>query len=87
MPEVNKASPVRGALGKKYYKANAAALVDETKLYKALYSRVFDSRDGKKVLEDLRKRFYDNEISESDINREVGRRDVLHFINRRVTPE
>jgi hypothetical protein len=77
---VDKDSPVRGALGKK------TPTVAVPKGQDALYSRVFNTRDGKAVLADLNKKYYDNEISESDINREVGRRDVLRFINRRVTP-
>ncbi len=84
MPEVNEASPVRAALGKK--KVTAASPRDErmTAIRQA-YARLFQTRDGKVVLEDLRNQFYDNEISDSDTRRDVGKRDVLLYIKRRVT--
>jgi len=53
---------------------------------KGAYARVFASKDGQTVLEDLSDRFYDNPISDSDTIRDVGKRDVLLYIRRRMTP-
>ena len=82
--EVNEASPVRKALGRK--KTVAPSLREqEVVATKSAYARLFATRDGKVVLEDLRQMFYDNEISDSDTRRDVGKRDVLLYINKRVT--
>ena len=85
MPEVNKASPVRKALGKSQ---KHVAQTDREKTAiatRSAYARLFATRDGKIVLEDLAHQFYDNEISDSDTTRDVGKRDVLLYIKRRVT--
>jgi len=82
--EVNKASPMRGALGRT--KARVHKLADDNTAMAKVYARLFATRDGKLVLADLLTRFYDKEISESDTIRDVGRHDVLHFIKRRMTP-
>jgi len=50
--------------------------VDPTDYYRA----VFSSPEGRRVLEDLRQRFYDAPMSGDDLHREAGRRDVVHFI-------
>lgn len=85
MPEVNKASPVRKALGKRV-KSNAQSPREKEVLAtKSAFARVFATRDGKVVLDDLMTQFYDNEISDSDTIRDVGKRDVLLYIKRRVT--
>lgn len=83
MAEVNKASPVRKALGKTA--SRVAKIVSESDIEKALYSRLFNTRDGKLVLADLLKRFYDTPMEGGDLNREAGRRDVARFIKTRVT--
>lgn len=75
-------STVRGALGKK----KATIIVSESDTLDSLYNRVFSTRDGKAVLADLAKRFYDNEIKDDFVLRDIGRRDVVLFIRRRVTP-
>ena len=80
---VDAASPVRGALGKKKTKIIVSDIGDSN----ALYSRVFSTRDGKAVLADLAARFYDNEIKDDFVLRDIGRRDVVLFIKRRVTPQ
>ena len=83
MPEVNKASPVRGALGKRGKVPN---IISESDTDQALYNRVFSTRDGRDVLADLAKRFYDNEIKDDFVLRDIGRRDVVQFIKRKMTP-
>jgi hypothetical protein len=80
---VDKSSPVRKALGKT---SRVQRIVSESDNDKALYNRLFSTRDGKAVLKDLQKRFYDNPMDGADLNREAGRRDVLHFIKRYMTP-
>lgn len=85
MVEVNEASPIRGKLGTK--KAITTPRTDAAKATKQAYARLFQTRDGETVLNDLRSHFYDNEISDSDTNRDVGKRDVLLYINQRVTPK
>jgi len=86
MPEVNQASPVRRALGRN--KAKVTEIVSDSDTRDALYKRVFSDRDGKAVLADLAKRFYDNEIKDGDtVLRDIGRRDVVRFIKLRVTPK
>lgn len=85
MPEVTTASPVRKQLGKRV-RSNAQS--DREKgvtAVKSAYARLFASRDGKVVLEDLLEQFYDCEVSATDTNRDVGKRDVLLYIKRRVT--
>lgn len=57
------------------------ASVDDIKKVHETYSRLFNTRDGQIVLDDLRRRFYDAPMSGADLNREVGRRDVLLLIN------
>ena len=78
-------SPVRKALGKTVRKAPTSR-ANTLKQLEGAYDRLFKTRDGKLVLADLNNRFYDNEISESDTTRQIGKRDVLLFINKRVTP-
>lgn len=78
-------SAAKGALGKTVRKAPTDRALSTQALTNA-YDRLFKTRDGKLVLADLNKRFYDCEISESDTNRQIGKRDVLLFINKRVTP-
>ena len=82
MTEVNKASPIRGPLGKtkEYDEVVKQAHADVARVYQ----RLFSTRDGKQVLADLMRRFYDNEISDSDTIRDIGKRDVLLYIKRRV---
>ena len=82
-PEVTDKDPVRGALGKK--KSRVHQIVDDNTSMERIYRRLFATRDGKVVLADLLIRFYDNALSESDTIRDVGRRDVLHFIKRTLT--
>lgn len=84
MPEVNRSSPVRGALGKS---KKVAQIVSDSETQEALYKRVFSTRDGKAVLADLSNKFYDTPMDGVDLNREAGKRDVIHFIKRRVTPK
>lgn len=48
------------------------------------YARLFASKDGKIVLADLTTQFYDNDFKNENINREVGKRDVIHFIKQRI---
>ena len=85
MPEVNEASPVRKQLGKTK-RSNAQSDREKGVLAtKSAYARLFASRDGKVVLEDLLEQFYDCEVSATDTNRDVGKRDVLLYIKRRVT--
>ena len=83
MPEVNKDSPQRRALGKT--KSNVQKITDDKAALQAAYRRLFGTRDGKLVLADLLTRFYDNPMDGDDLNREAGRRDVLHFIRHKVT--
>ena len=47
---------------------------------KAATSRLFITRDGQAVLRYLMNKFYDNQIRDISIHRDVGRRDVLHHI-------
>ena len=75
---VDAASPVRGPLGK----TKVAKIVSDSETVNAAYKRLFATRDGKVVLADLSKRFYDNPMDGADLNREAGQRDVLHFIKR-----
>lgn len=51
------------------------------------YSRVFETRDGKIVLEDLERQFYHCPMKSGDLAREAGRRDVVLHIHRRMTNE
>ena len=85
MARVDTSSPVRGPLGQKKPSAPSPREKEATAVNTA-YDRLFNTRDGKLVLKDLRERFYDCDISDSDISRDVGKRDVLLFINKRVTP-
>ena len=80
--EVNESSPVRKSLGKTA--GSATPRTDKSLATRSAYQRLFKSRDGMVVLNDLQNRFYDNEISESDTTRDVGKRDVLLFINRQL---
>ena len=85
MPEVNEASPVRKQLGKRQ-RSNAQSEREKgVQATKSAYARLFASRDGKVVLEDLLEQFYDCEVSATDTIRDVGKRDVLLYIKRRVT--
>jgi len=81
--EITKDSPVRSVLGKN--KSTASPRDDRMTAIRSAYARLFTTRDGKVVLEDLKTQFYDNEISDSDTRRDVGKRDVLLYINKRVT--
>ena len=83
MPEVNQSSPVRGSLGKR---KPLVTNVSDSDTLQGAYKRLFLTRDGKAVLEDLHKQFYDNPMDGDDLNREAGRRDVVHFIKRKLTP-
>ena len=83
MAEINTASPVRKALGRTASK-NLSARTEKATATQAAYQRLFQTRDGKVVLDDLMTRFYDNEISDSDTNRDVGKRDVFLFIKRQL---
>lgn len=49
---------------------------------RAAYSRLFATRDGRVVLDDLRRRYYDLTIkTDADMHRVVGQRDVvLHIL-------
>ena len=51
------------------------------------YGRVFETRDGKIVLDDLRRQFYDCPMKSGDLAREAGRRDVVLHIHRRMSNE
>jgi len=82
MPEVNEASPIRGALGKK----KVRQVVSDAETMAHAYKATFTTREGKVVLADLLTRFYDHPMDGVDLNREAGRRDVLHFIKRKMTP-
>lgn len=44
---------------------------------KVAASRLFKTPDGKVLMEYLRRRYYDNPMTETNIERLVGRRDVL----------
>lgn len=87
MTEVTPADPVRKALGRGRSKRSNAQSPREKEVIatKSAYARLFATRDGKVVLEDLKAQFYDNVISDSDTSRDVGKRDVLLYINQRVT--
>ena len=47
---------------------------------KAATDRLFNTRDGQAVLSYLMTRYYDSQIRDASIHRDVGRRDVLHHI-------
>lgn len=40
-------------------------------------SRIFKSQDGKLLLAYLKKRYYDNRLKPEELERQVGRRDVV----------
>lgn len=82
MVEVNESSPVRGALGRNKSKVR---IVSDSETTDAAYQRLFDTRDGKVVLADLMKKFYDGPMEGADLSREMGKRDVLYSIKKRVT--
>ncbi len=59
-----------------------AKLISEQQRLKTQYQRLFKTSEGEAVLEDLRKRFYDGKIKQEQIERDVGKRDViLHILN------
>ena len=80
--EVNQSSPVRKSLGKTAPKGNTRTA--KATAIQSAYLRLFETRDGRLVFNDLMTRFYDCEISESDTHRDVGKRDVLRFIIRQL---
>ncbi len=43
--------------------------------------RLFKTRDGELVIAHLRQKFYDRKIGNEEMAREVGQRDVIHFLN------
>lgn len=45
-------------------------------------ARLFKTRDGELVLAYLRFKFYDSKIDNDEMARQVGQRDVIHFLNR-----
>lgn len=61
--------------------------IEELKALAAIYQRAFGTPEGRRVLEDLKTRFYDGPMSGPDVNREVGRRDVLHHILKMRDPK
>lgn len=54
--------------------------VDDIKELRNAYRRLFDTRDGKLVLEDLKRLYYDSPLNGEDLSREVGQRDVVRKI-------
>lgn len=59
--------------------------LDAMKSLDGTYSRLFNSRDGQTVLADLCRQFYDTPMNDdATLERQVGRRDVVHHINQRV---
>lgn len=48
--------------------------IDDAKL---AASRIFKSKDGKVLMDYLRRRYYDNPMTDGTIERMVGRRDVV----------
>ncbi len=49
-----------------------------------MYAKLFSSDNGKAVLADLERRFYDGAMKGPDINRELGQRDVVLMIKNTV---
>lgn len=54
--------------------------MNDAKQMQAAYARAFATADGKVVLNDLIRRFYDGPMDGPDVNRELGQRDVVRHI-------
>ncbi|MCP3675854.1 MAG: hypothetical protein GY829_15495 [Gammaproteobacteria bacterium] len=65
-------------------KKKAITATTASEQLRVAYGRCFSSRDGKIVLADLNKQFYDGKMDGSDLNREVGKRDVMRHIKTRL---
>lgn len=61
-----------------------ATRADELDALQAAYARFVSSRDGQTIMADLEKRFYDVPMTGADLNREVGRRDVVLYMKQVV---
>lgn len=57
---------------------------DDLEQRRLSYARLFNTSDGKVVLADLERLFYESAMAGTDLNREVGKRDVVHFIKQQV---
>lgn len=63
---------------------DAIEKIDNLKQLQGAYAHLFSTADGKLVLADLEHKFYDNALEGRDLNREVGRRDVVRHIKQQV---